>query len=156
MTEKIRDWLAFSRLQFKKEEFEGAPDTCYLPQYSSVIACEKSFPPQGNAVYAPNFERTAEVRGVIKSFVRPGVQYFELTAQQVRSVLKVGKSPRIHATGKMKRIRNQVVGMGADARVKRALCALTGIAEEQFKDSHQVDAVALAYCVCSRLGIDWR
>lgn len=118
-----------------------------------IIACEKSFPPKSSAVYAKNWEKTAEVRGVIKSFVRPGVQFFELTAQEVRSALKIPRlAPRHYNIKKIKGLG----GLTQDARVKKVLCDYTGIAPEDFKTSHEVDAVALAYVVCSRLGIAWR
>lgn len=117
-----------------------------------VLACEKSFPPKSSAVYAKNWEKTAEVRGVIKSFVRPGVQFFELTAQEVRSALKL---PRLDRTGTYPTRIKGLKGLTQDARLRALLCKYTGIAPEQFKTSHEVDAVALAYVVCSRLGIGW-
>lgn len=118
-----------------------------------VIACEKSFPPKHTAVYAKNWEKTAEVRGVIKSFVGPEVRFFELSSSEVRAALKISRlERRRYNVYKIKGLG----GLTQDARVKEALCKLTGIAKEQFKTSHEVDAVALAFVVCSRLGISWQ
>jgi len=116
-----------------------------------ILAYEKSFPPRLAAVYGRNWDATAEVRGVILSFARPPIKLMGLTARQVRAILKVGNPPRIAAVGK-----NQVRGMGADLRVRKAVSVFTGIPEERFVDCHQVDAVALAFVAFSRMGVEWR
>lgn len=133
MPAKVRGFL--DKMDDAKHRFRQEGDD------RRVIAVEKSIPPKRNAY---SWELTARARGAIQSFVYPGIDYYELTAREVRGALGVRPLSRRSKTSlKLAGVR----GITQDAQVKEKLCFYCGLPPKLLKSTHQVDALALAVVV---------